>query len=44
LITDGGDRQLIDVYNKSADDILNLVELAGAATERYYMFCFFMKH
>jgi len=33
LYYDGGERQLIDVYQKSADDILNLVELAGAATE-----------
>ena len=37
---DGGERQLIDVYQKSADDILNLVEIAGAATERYFHISF----
>lgn len=40
---DGGERQLIDVYQKSADDILNLIEIAGAATERFVkLFAFFL--
>ncbi|XP_057296558.1 28S ribosomal protein S25, mitochondrial-like [Hydractinia symbiolongicarpus] len=33
LFYDGGERQLIDVYNKSADEILSLLDLAAAATE-----------
>ena len=34
LILDGGEKQLIDVHNKSADDILSLLDVAAAATER----------
>ena len=32
---DDGQKTLIDVDGKSADDILTLVELVGGATERY---------
>jgi len=33
LYYDGGDKQLIDVHNKKADEILGLLELTAAATE-----------
>ena len=35
FVLDDGEKVLIDVDGKSADDILNLVELVGGATERY---------
>lgn len=34
FVLDGGEKQLIDVHNKSADDILSLLDVAAAATER----------
>ena len=42
LFLDGGEKQLIDVHNKSADEILSLVELAAAATERYFYITHFL--
>lgn len=35
FLPDDGQKILIDVDGKNADDILTLVELVGGATERY---------
>ena len=34
ILKDDGEKILIDVDGKSADEVLNLVELVGGATER----------